>query len=264
MLGKLLKYEFRATGRILVIFYAALMIISVITRIEMAIDGGTMSQMSAFIPRMIVIMLYAMCVAAVFVLTFIIVIQRFYNNLLKNEGYLMHTLPVTTWQHITSKLIVSVVWSVAGIFVICVSGMIIGSNIVDIPEMLSDMFNIKWNGNYTGYLVELMILFIAYIAAFVMKLYLSMSIGQLFENHKMLFSFGAYIGISIVLHILNGIITNIGFSGGINISLNDFSRYNIAAGLHMAMIIMICMEVLKAAVFFAGTHYLLKNKLNLE
>jgi predicted cation transporter len=67
-----------------------------------------------------------------------------------------------------------------------------------------------------------------------------------------------------VLQILNGIITNIGFSGGINISLNDFSRYNIAAGLHMAMIIMICMEVLKAAVFFAGTHYLLKNKLNLE
>lgn len=43
------------------------------------------------------------------VVTAVILIQRFYKNLLGSEGYLMFTLPVTVSQHLFSKTIIAVV-----------------------------------------------------------------------------------------------------------------------------------------------------------
>lgn len=40
---------------------------------------------------------------ALFVLTMIVIIQRFYKGLLCDEGYLMFTLPVKPWQLIATK-----------------------------------------------------------------------------------------------------------------------------------------------------------------
>ena len=54
--------------------------------------------------------------AAVFggsILAFVLMIYRFYKNLMTDEGYLMFTLPVTTGQLIWSKMIVSAVWLLA-------------------------------------------------------------------------------------------------------------------------------------------------------
>ena len=42
-------------------------------------------------------------IVAIFVMNVIIVIQRFWNGLLQEEGYLMFTLPVTTRSLILSK-----------------------------------------------------------------------------------------------------------------------------------------------------------------
>lgn len=51
-----------------------------------------------------IVFLYAMFLCAVVVITFIVILLRFYKNLLQNEGYLMNMLPVKSWQHITAKL----------------------------------------------------------------------------------------------------------------------------------------------------------------
>ena len=58
------------------------------------------------------------------------ILQRFYKNLLSGEGYLMHTLPVRPWQHIASKLIAAVVWTVLSFFVVCVSCLLYTSRCV--------------------------------------------------------------------------------------------------------------------------------------
>ena len=54
-------------------------------------------------------MLYMGVMMAAFVVTAVILIQRFYKNLLGSEGYLMFTLPVTVTQHLLSKTIIAVV-----------------------------------------------------------------------------------------------------------------------------------------------------------
>ncbi len=276
MLAKLTKYEFRATARGLGILYAALIIISIVTRIEFAIGSATHGGMSMMFPTIIVMMLYVGGIVAIGVLTFILIVQRFYKNLLQNEGYLMHTLPVKIWQHIASKLIVSVAWCFISMIVIFASFMIIGSIGINFGEFVSIFTNISLVGH--GDLVangivltfELVILMIAGAASAILQIYVAMAIGQLVDNHKLLCSFGAYVGINVALQIIIGIFTNILSSGSSSYMVSGImgfvSSTNMGsiAQMHLAMWGFIAICVVKGALFFAGTNYLMKNKLNLE
>ena len=67
----------------------------------------------------LVILAYVAAIIGVFIVAFILMLQRFYKNLLGDEGYIMFTLPASVHQHVWSKLIVSAVWFIAtGVVVI--------------------------------------------------------------------------------------------------------------------------------------------------
>lgn len=276
MLAKLTKYEFRATGRMLGILYAALIIISVVTRIEFAIESATHGGMSMMFPTVIVMMLYVGAIVAIGVLTLILIIQRFYKNLLQNEGYLMHTLPVKMWQHIASKLIVSVAWCFISMIVIFASFMIIGSIGINFGDFITIFTNISFRGhgdllaNGIALMFEMFILMIAGAASAILQIYIAMAIGQLTDNHKLLCSFGAYVGINIVIQIIVGIFSSILSSGSSSYMLTGIlgfvssSNMGSMTQMHVAMWSLIGLYVVKAVLFFAGTNYLMKNKLNLE
>lgn len=272
MLAKLTKYEFRATGRLLGIMYIALLIISVITRIELTLENASSGGMSMMMPTFVVMMLYVAIIAAIGVLTLIMIIQRFYKNLLQNEGYLMHTLPVKMWQHIASKLIVSMVWCIVSVIVVFTSLVIIGSFGIDFKELWEIFWNLQWTDqavNGVVIMLEFIILMLVYAAAAVLQIYLAMAIGQLSGNHKLLCSFGAYIAINVVVQIIGGIINNIVShftDGGLVNSILVFGPFNTVslASVHIALLICIIAALVKAVIFFAGTNYIMKNKLNLE
>ena len=116
MLGKLLKYEFKATSRILLPLYGALLIFAFIVKIFIGtkLDGVNMDFLGG-IPAVVSIFTYGATMAAVFIVTIFIIIQRFYKNLLGDEGYLMNTLPVSTTSNISSKLISAIIWSLVSI-----------------------------------------------------------------------------------------------------------------------------------------------------
>ena len=102
MLSKLLKYEFKSTGRTFGLCYAGVVAAALLLRIL-----GLLSDSIGFsdtLPRSVVLftefltglsgVAYAVMIVAVCVITFLLILQRFYKNLLSGEGYLMHTLPV--------------------------------------------------------------------------------------------------------------------------------------------------------------------------
>ncbi len=64
---------------------------------------------------------YVLLIVGIFVITLIVILQRFYKNLVKEEGYLMFTLPVKPWELITSKLIASVIWTFVSTIVVMIS-----------------------------------------------------------------------------------------------------------------------------------------------
>ena len=103
MTGKLIKYEFRSMIKQIGIVWLALPAVAVI----FSLSNWAISQMhiipdgmSIFgdIILLITTFLYGGIFMALAAVTCLIVLMRFYKGLLRDEGYLMHTLPVKTWQ----------------------------------------------------------------------------------------------------------------------------------------------------------------------
>ncbi|WP_297985875.1 hypothetical protein [uncultured Oscillibacter sp.] len=99
MLRKLLKHEFRATGRIMLPVIGILLATSVAANLSLRYLLGS----NAWFFSMLGILLltaFGFAIFGVFIVSFILMIQRFYKNLLQDEGYVMLTLPVSIHQHI--------------------------------------------------------------------------------------------------------------------------------------------------------------------
>ena len=207
--------------------------------------------------------------AALFVsliaITLITIIQRFKNNLLSNEGYLMFTLPVSTKTY-PVKADIAVVWAFLSVIVSVFSFFIIAFSlglITSIKDFLTQY----------SYYVELIkkdhiilatlgvVSIVMQFVYFVLLVYCSLSVSQLpvFNKHRGAASFLAFIIISVVANVLvQGIIKNI-FSGiTLGISVSDIKEL-----IPMFITAFIINTSLSAIMFFA-TDYLLSNHLNLE
>ena len=108
MLAKLLKHEFHATGKVLPISYLGMVLLFCLCWLMKTIaHGNTAAFLIPFI-------LYAVSILFVLIMTYVVTIMRFFKSMYGNEAYLTHTLPATKQQLLTSRLIVFVVWMIAG------------------------------------------------------------------------------------------------------------------------------------------------------
>ena len=123
MLTKLLKHEFKATGRFMWVIYAAMVLLSIAANVSMRLmehDNNTLVNTVA------VLLLVAWVLSLVIgsIMIFVMLIKRFYQNLLTDEGYLMFTLPGNVHQLVLSKLIAATVWFMVSVLVVILSVMI--------------------------------------------------------------------------------------------------------------------------------------------
>lgn len=102
MLGKLIKYEFKACGRTFFPLYIGILVLAAINGLcnnynifSIGDNGTSLSFSIENVQGILMLVLFALFVA-LFVLTILLTIQRFKKNLLDEEGYLMFTLPVST------------------------------------------------------------------------------------------------------------------------------------------------------------------------
>ena len=147
MLVKLMKYELKATARTLIPLYIALLAFAIVNKIF--IGTGLSDKLEGFgsIPFILSIFGYGCTMAAVFIVTFFVIIQRFYKNLLGDEGYLMNTLPVTTVTNLTSKLSIATFWNIISGFVAILSIIIMAFK----PDTFSDFFRELFRTLSDGY-----------------------------------------------------------------------------------------------------------------
>ena len=145
MLKKLLKYEFRATARTYGGMYLALLAASVLFGGSVRRWNGTTNSDAYSTLVGLLSLVYTAVIIGTVVVTIMTIVQRFYRNLLGREGYLMHTLPVTETQLVTSKLISSTVWSLCSILAACLSFGILAVLMMadmDLLEQLPRMWSI--------------------------------------------------------------------------------------------------------------------------
>ncbi len=274
MLGKLMKYELKDTSRWLLPGYAALLVMAIINRIFMAVNGQSTF---LILSKGITMTLYGCGVVAVGVLTMVVVVYRFYKNLMTDQGYLMFTLPVPTWQHIMSKLLVGMLWMVASAVVIIISVMILaftGNDFVEIGNILGELGSVIGELGFGSVMLmlEVFILMVLGLAANNLQFYFSITVGQLAHKNKGWMAVLAYVVINIVMQIIATIImAGVGLSNIGNASwLVQWveNAGNSPQGIMMFMSTVLGLGILVAlavnVIFFMGSDYILKNKLNLE
>ncbi|HCM14004.1 MAG TPA: ABC transporter permease, partial [Lachnospiraceae bacterium] len=122
MLKKLLKHELKATSRYITPIFLILFLFTILNKIILGLDifKGMFKGALKIIPG-IAITGYVLSLIAIVVVTFVILVVRFYKNLTSEEGYLMFTLPVKSNQLVNSKLLIAMFWTVLSILAVILS-----------------------------------------------------------------------------------------------------------------------------------------------
>ncbi len=292
MLRKLCKYEFRSIFRTLIPIYIVVIAVSIITSISIAmnvdyadvkyVDNSVQWAIEMNLPyklqhifTFVMSLAYFAVMVALFVLTVVIILQRFYKGLLCDEGYLMFTLPVKPWQLITSKGITAFVMTILSGIVSCISIFIMMLGSLPYPlKFLAELFSLQnWirifgRLNETVpmwgvYVLEFIILVIISSLASLYQIYASMAIGHLAKKNRILMSVVAYVAISMILSFVGGIF---GVFSALTIqsSQNYLSINAGEAFLHALLIFSVITSIIEFVVFFVITERILSKKLNLE
>ena len=291
MLGKLMKYEWRATRRTFLPLYIAMVLIAIINGIFFKFDeptiydtlehgtvmGGLLENIVGIVQTFAII-LYVGIIIGTVLLTLFVVVQRYYKNILGTEGYLMHTLPVKSWELILSKGVMSAIWTVCSGFVAFLS-IIIMIFILE-PEDMVEAFQIifqtkTWEiineyvgvGNLIGYGIELLLEVLCASWLFCMKAYAAMSLGHLVQKHRLLGSIGFYIGIDLAENVIMGTLVAIFGSIFINPIQQFFSTMTteeMIRTFHGIFLVIIIFYLVLGSIYFIVSKILLEKKLNLE
>lgn len=260
---KLLKYEWKACARTCLPLYGVLILMSLISRILYVIPKN--ASLDFMLPA-ISSMLYMGVMMAAFVVTAVILIQRFYKNLLGSEGYLMFTLPVTVSQHLLSKTIIAVVMiALSGIAAFLSIGifadMSFGTLFVDMIKGVA-----RSGGLLFG--LELLVLAVLGIAGMALFLYMCIALGHLASRHRLLMSIVWYVVLSTALQVLL-LMVMMGAGNAVPEPFVDlmkvwWSGITPMGAAHLMLRFCCVFALISDAVYFLVTRWILTHKLNLE
>ncbi len=251
MLRKLIKYDFKALSRYLIVIHAMLLITAVLGRLlfvgRLMSDPGRLSNAGAIATIIGIIIYVILFMTAVFG-TMLMIAICFYKNLYSDEGYLTHTLPVTR-----GPLTRPVLDSFSSYW----------------DELLSAM-GFPASTGYGKILLAFAVLFIVSAVSNVVLIYVSITIGQLFSNHRVL-------GAVVVYFVINTIVSIISSIAGSAYSMSTFSHaadessfvmmvndgviYQVYARLFLFSLVL---EIILAIGAYTVTYLLMQKKLNLN
>ena len=197
MLSKLIKHEFRATSRIMWPVFLGMLALTALMRFsQLLLNGGHIPWLLQLIGVLLVIG-FMMGLGALAFVPLVLSAVRWRDHVLKDEGYLTLTLPVSVHELLASKLIVSAVWYAAAFLVGVLSLLIAASDWASlryVPENFVDFFtafsqmDASLRGHALLILLELLGNFVMMISAASLVVYAAFSIGYSFNKHKSLWT----------------------------------------------------------------------------
>ena len=243
MFWNLVRYEFKNVNKWFLALYAAVLSLSVIIGIQGSTLSSTYYQDKGVVMLVFLSLVFGGLIITLGISTLILIIRRFKGSVYDRQGYLTLTLPVSEHQILSAKLLGAFVWSLASTVVFLFSLYIIISMIE--PDAFLSSFAEYMLKNYTDDFWLALISYIFNTLAGILCIYLSISIGQLFNEYRTALAVVAYIAIQIVL-------------GFITLNLRIDFDYNWVLSFE------IFKDLILSVGFYLGTYYILKNKVNLQ
>ncbi len=272
MLGKLLKNEFIATGRIMGALYAVVAVI-----IAYVLGSYYISKDTATTGQMLGIMVLLLISSCSFILTAVVMITNFQKTLYGNQGYLSFTLPVKGSTLLISKIITSTVWFVAAFA--CLMGTavitffvvkedVIGEDMFSTIESLLPMFleGKSVSTIITSVIISMVSYFLRF-AVITIEMYFAISLANTrhFQKKYLLWTIIFTIAVLFIVERVSGMISaNVIF--GISTVGNELSivtNYDqLATGASFTdLVSVICYLVFGVGLYYA-TFYLMNKKVN--
>ncbi|MBZ1352528.1 hypothetical protein AAFQ93_00315 [Streptococcus nidrosiense] len=243
MFWNLVRYEFKNVNKWYLALYGAVLALSAL----IGVQANSLKSIDTPDQQMIMLVFLALVFGGLIITlsisTLILIIRRFKGSVYDRQGYLTLTLPVSEHQIILSKLLGAFIWSLASSLVFILSIYIIlvltGANFLDIFS-LEYLFKFYMDSFWLS-----VISFILSTVASILCIYLSISIGQLFNEYRTALAVLAYIVIQTILGF-------VGLNLRIDIDYNWMISFEIVK------------DLILSAAFYLGTYYILKNKVNLQ
>ena len=279
MLKKLFVHEWKDTWKLMTILNAAMLAVALIG--VMVFNHNNLDkimnterfQFGTMMGFMSYMMVYVVGIGVLAVVSTLFFFIRFYRNLYTDQGYLMHTLPVTSNDLMLSKTLVAFIWKLISSLVVVFSIMILVASMMEggiselfkgIAEGLSEL-EIS-NGKAVLFVLTFILMTIGSMLFSVMKGYAAISIGQQISKNKVLSSIGIYIGISMAIQLITNLLTqSLVFGMGAGIEKGLFANWEPTENTILVIYLVAALLTLAAS---AGLYILslsfMKNKLNLD
>lgn len=264
MFGKLLKYEFKSTAKWYLLITLIALGLSVLTGI---IAGSSSTTIRSWEPDTIQMVAGTLGVLifggiiGLYLSNYYIIIRRFYSNLYGREGYLTWTLPASPHAIILSKFVGALVASLyclfllflSGFVTIIVMGLVVGEDLSPVFHLLSPVFS-------HSIVLWMIIWWIFTTASGILLFYVSIALGQLFQNRRGFKAILFFFLLCLVLSIIGTAVspfrdTNAFMETIVYGDIDEFGP-NFIPGL--------IYEVIKIVSMYFTIHYISKYKLNLQ
>ena len=188
-------------------------------------------------------LIFSGLLVALAISTLFLIIRRFKNSVYEREGYLI----------ILSKLLGAVIWTILSTLALFLSFGIIVLIVGVASHTQFEMGTVLqlFGKHFWEIASELLKSFGYYLVALIpniLLIYLSISIGQLFQDHRAAIAFLAYFGIQFALII------------AANLYVSAFPSLSTSLGSLSGVIT----SLLLGLIYYTGTYYILKNKVNLQ
>ena len=250
MFWNLVRYEFKNVNKWYLALYGAVIILSALIGVQtqslIKLPEKNLSVLLVFLSSLMVTLVIS---------TIFLIIKRFKGSVYDRQGYLTLTLPVSEHHIITAKLIGAFIWSMfsTAVLLLCIYIILLSTNSYEVQ--LSTLLSFVGE-HFTGFGLTVLSFLLSTISG-ILCIYLAISIGQLFNEYRTALAVVAYIGIKIVIGFIE-----VFFNTSTNFYVNSLAGFN--DNFYMGASTGIFEELIFIAIFYLGTYYILKNKVNLQ
>lgn len=293
MLGKLFKYEWKGFRFPLLIMLIVLVgttalacgvILSIKPGYEEAFRGFSMTSL------ILSIFIYYFGIIGCSLGIVIVIAVRFYKTCYSDNGYLTHTLPVSTQKILTAKIISSFIAvmlvtlaATATVFIILNVGLnhilYISmaedgyKHIHDINEARREFFEEfssifgsfkEFVGiSFGGYTVYMIVYYIVIAFTNVVTVLGCVSLGQLYAKHRIIGAIAAYFVVQFIMQVFMRFAT-LPIYGRMTGNTGSHEKYTLFGIMLPTMILLLLLYVIMAVVMYFINLHMMTKKLNLE
>lgn len=266
MLGKYIKHEFKETGKLMIPLNLVIIVFTLFGALFLGsrlFENPTMALMA-----IICLMLYIFSLIAIFIVAYVYFTVRFYKSMYASQGYLTHTLPLSTGSVLNTKVLVSLFWILVTVLFtfLSVAALIFTAFRQEWGKMFVDIDVSLVQDSLIGFLIPYFFLLLVGCLEQILMIYASLSIGQLFRQYRILASVGMFFAFYAVIQILGTVtmfITN--FFSVNTLFLTPQSGENTFFSFYRHIFSISAIEsILLCVIFYIVCYWLTNKKLNLE